>query len=214
MPAFLLPDLGEGLTEAEVVTWHVRVGDTVTIDQNVVEVETAKAMVEVPVPFAGQVTELHAFPGDVVAVGQPLVTVEAAETHGEGGSGKVLIGSGTPAARPRRRRGMPPAAPPAVPPPVSRPAVASPLLRKLARDTGVDLTAIRGSGRDGLIIRRDVDAAIKNDVRGTGARRAYPDPAEGAAQGRRRQVHQVTAGDPGGHDLGGRGRDRDRASAR
>jgi 2-oxoisovalerate dehydrogenase E2 component (dihydrolipoyl transacylase) len=172
MPAFLLPDLGEGLTEAEVVTWHVRVGDTVTIDQNVVEVETAKAMVEVPVPFAGRVTQLHAVPGDVVSVGQPLVTVESAEAAASR-SGQVLIGSGTPAARPRRRRGgLPPAAPASPPPPppaappapptlaAERVAVASPLLRKLARDAGVDLTAIRGSGHDGLITRRDVDAAI------------------------------------------------------
>jgi 2-oxoisovalerate dehydrogenase E2 component (dihydrolipoyl transacylase) len=172
MPAFLLPDLGEGLTEAEVVTWHVRVGDTVTIDQNVVEVETAKAMVEVPVPFAGRVTQLHAVPGDVVSVGQPLVTVESAEAAASR-SGQVLIGSGTPEARPRRRRGgLPPAAPASPPPPppaappapptlaAERVAVASPLLRKLARDAGVDLTAIRGSGHDGLITRRDVDAAI------------------------------------------------------
>ena len=78
MPAFLLPDLGEGLTEAEIVAWHVRAGDTVTVDQRVAEVETAKAVVEVPVPFAGRVTELHGTVGDVVAVGAPLITVEAA----------------------------------------------------------------------------------------------------------------------------------------
>ena len=76
MPAFLLPDLGEGLTEAEIVTWHVQAGDTVTVDQTVVEVETAKAVVEVPVPFAGRVTALHGEPGDVLAVGAPLITVE------------------------------------------------------------------------------------------------------------------------------------------
>ena len=76
MPAFLLPDLGEGLTEAEIVTWHVQAGDTVTVDQPIVEVETAKAVVEVPVPFAGRVTALHGQPGDVVAVGEPLVTVD------------------------------------------------------------------------------------------------------------------------------------------
>ena len=78
MPAFLLPDLGEGLTEAEIVTWHVQAGDTVTVDQPIVEVETAKAVVEVPVPFAGRVTALHGQPGDVVAVGEPLVTVDTA----------------------------------------------------------------------------------------------------------------------------------------
>ena len=78
MPAFLLPDLGEGLTEAEIVAWHVQAGDTVTVDQSVAEVETAKAVVEVPVPFAGRVTELHGQVGDVVVVGAPLITVDPA----------------------------------------------------------------------------------------------------------------------------------------
>ena len=63
MPAFLLPDLGEGLTEAEIVAWHVRAGDTVMVDQRVAEVETAKAVVEVPVPFAGRVTDCTARSG-------------------------------------------------------------------------------------------------------------------------------------------------------
>ena len=81
MPAFLLPDLGEGLTEAEIVTWRVQAGDVVAIDQTVVEVETAKAVVEVPVPFAGRVTALHGEPGDVLAVGAPLITVAGADTE-------------------------------------------------------------------------------------------------------------------------------------
>ena len=81
MPAFLLPDLGEGLTEAEIVTWRVQAGDVVTVDQTVVEVETAKAVVEVPVPFAGRVTALHGEPGDVLAVGAPLITVAGADTE-------------------------------------------------------------------------------------------------------------------------------------
>ena len=85
MPAFLLPDLGEGLTEAEIVAWHVQAGDTVTVDQPIVEVETAKAVVEVPVPFAGRVTALHGQPGDVVAVGEPLVTVDTADRFAEPG---------------------------------------------------------------------------------------------------------------------------------
>src|ERR1700683_2762072 len=85
MPAFLLPDLGEGLTEAEIVAWHVQTGDTVTVDQPIVEVETAKAVVEVPVPFAGRVVALHGQPGDVVAVGAPLVTVDTADRFAEPG---------------------------------------------------------------------------------------------------------------------------------
>ena len=189
MSAFLLPDLGEGLTEAEIVTWHVQAGDTVTVDQPIVEVETAKAVVEVPVPFAGRVTALHGQPGDVVAVGQPLVTVDTADRFAEPGvvtpstspdqasaSGNVLIGYGTSSARRRRHRATrSPAAIPApgspaadtatagdssVPPPNGRLPVASPLIRQLARGAGVDLTIIRGSGRGGLITRADVDAAV------------------------------------------------------
>ena len=191
MPAFLLPDLGEGLTEAEIVTWHVKAGDTVSVDQGIVEVETAKAVVEVPVPFAGRVTQLHGQPGDVVAVGQPLVTVDTAGRFAEPGvvtspaglddadqSGNVLIGYGTSSARRRRRRAtrspaaIPATGPPApgtaatgdntVPPVVTngRVPVASPLIRQLARNAGVDITTIPGSGHGGLITRHDVDAAI------------------------------------------------------
>jgi 2-oxoisovalerate dehydrogenase E2 component (dihydrolipoyl transacylase) len=177
MPAFLLPDLGEGLTEAEIVTWRVQAGDDVAVDQTVVEVETAKAVVEVPVPFAGRVTALHGEPGDVLAVGAPLLTVAADATPAsdggaDGESGQVLIGYGT-SGRRRHRRGRrppvltaspaagPPAQPAAEPPAANgRVAVVSPLVRRLARDAGLDLTAIHGSGRNGLITRRDVDAAL------------------------------------------------------
>lgn len=78
---FLLPDLGEGLTEAEIVEWKVAVGDTVEVDHIVVEVETAKAAVEVPVPYAGTVLCLHAEAGTALAVGRPLITVGAAPTE-------------------------------------------------------------------------------------------------------------------------------------
>ena len=74
---FRLPDLGEGLTEADVIEWHVAEGDTVTVDQEVVTVETAKAAVEVPCPYAGVVTTLHASPGQQLAVGEPLITIAA-----------------------------------------------------------------------------------------------------------------------------------------
>ena len=77
MPDFLLPDLGEGLDEAEVIAWRVQAGDHVTVDQVIAEVETAKAVVELPVPYAGVVTALHAEPGSAVSVGQPLITVTA-----------------------------------------------------------------------------------------------------------------------------------------
>jgi pyruvate dehydrogenase E2 component (dihydrolipoamide acetyltransferase) len=131
---FLLPDLGEGLTEASVVQWLVAEGDVVAVDEPVVEVETAKSVVEVPCPYAGRVSALHAAEGEIVDVGTPLITIAAegagsaepvphpgpepepepvgnreAEAHREeeqAGSGNVLIGYGTsaPAGPSRRRR--------------------------------------------------------------------------------------------------------------
>lgn len=77
---FMLPDLGEGLAEADIAEWHVKVGDVVTIDQIVVEVETAKAAVDVPIPFAGTVIELHGKGGDTLKVGTPLITVSGGES--------------------------------------------------------------------------------------------------------------------------------------
>ena len=120
MPDFLLPDLGEGLEEAEVIAWRVQVGEHVTVDQVIAEVETAKAVVEVPVPYAGVVARLHAEPGATVSVGQPLITVEVDEQaagfrepgvviadaeRSDEASGSVLIGYGTTTAPPRGRRG-------------------------------------------------------------------------------------------------------------
>jgi 2-oxoisovalerate dehydrogenase E2 component (dihydrolipoyl transacylase) len=240
VPDFRLPDLGEGLAEAEVIAWHVKPGDHVTVDQVIAEVETAKAVVEVPVPYAGVVTALHAEPGGVVSVGQPLITVTAdqavtandgtgfrepgvavpeqgpstadrgasgavpdsagsAEADREEASGSVLIGYGTTAAPARsgrrgRRRGAAVSAPPSsaplaraskavglvtpdVPPPAAstpvasvappaapaspggapgrhpRVAVISPLVRKEARDAGLDLTSLAGTGPAGVISR-------------------------------------------------------------
>jgi len=168
MPAFLLPDLGEGLTEAEIVTWHVQTGDTVTVDQPIVEVETAKAVVEVPVPFAGRVTALYGQPGDVVAVGEPLLSVDTAE------SGNVLVGYGTSTGHRRRHRATRSSGDSSVPPRNGRLPVASPLIRQLARSAGLDLATIRGSGRGGLITRQDVDAAINARQPGPAA---VPEPA-------------------------------------
>ena len=184
MPDFLLPDLGEGLDEAEVIAWRVQAGDHVTVDQVIAEVETAKAVVELPVPYAGVVTALHAEPGSTVSVGQPLITVtaddpatgfrepgvvvpgQAAAADGVAGggeaSGSVLVGYGTTATAARRRRGRRRAAcgaPPASAPP-ARVAVISPLVRKQARDAGLDLTSLTGSGPAGVVSRQDVRRAI------------------------------------------------------
>ncbi|PKV95023.1 pyruvate dehydrogenase E2 component (dihydrolipoamide acetyltransferase) [Amycolatopsis echigonensis] len=172
MAVFKLPDLGEGLTEAEIVAWHVAVGDTVTVDQTVVEVETAKASVEVPVPFAGRVATLHGAPGEVLTVGSPLITVDSAADFTEPGvvtpegSGNVLIGYGTSQTRTRRaRRPRGSKAPATSPAPATkstsdRVRVVSPLVRRLARESGVDLQALTGTGTDGIVSRADVERAI------------------------------------------------------
>jgi 2-oxoisovalerate dehydrogenase E2 component (dihydrolipoyl transacylase) len=177
MPDFLLPDLGEGLAEAEVIAWHVAVGDQVTIDQPVVEVETAKAAVEVPVPFAGRVAALHATPGSMVAVGQPLISVDPAlPPPTEESSGNVLIGYGTPAATGARRRRANRAGPHRSPgpahvssgPPGPGPTrVISPLVRKLARDAGLDLASVHGTGPSGIIRRCDIEQAARASAAGT-----------------------------------------------
>ncbi|MFB8772191.1 dihydrolipoamide acetyltransferase family protein [Streptomyces broussonetiae] len=258
---FRLPDLGEGLTEAEIVRWLVEVGDLVEVDQPVVEVETAKAMVEVPCPYGGVVTARFGEEGTELPVGAPLLTVavgaapsgspeprtasragavadgsaraEAAPARQQGeGSGNVLVGYGTGAAPARRRRvrptppspasgaadvipadaGSPPSAPgralsaPGGAPSASggapaaqgtapsapgtapaRPAnghrgegpvpVISPLVRRLARENGLDLRELTGSGPDGLILRADVEYALR-------ATAAQARPAAATAQPR------------------------------
>ncbi|MFH9199159.1 dihydrolipoamide acetyltransferase family protein [Streptomyces anulatus] len=267
---FKLPDLGEGLTEAEIVRWLVEVGDVVAIDQPVVEVETAKAMVEVPCPYGGVVTARFGEEGTELPVGAPLLTVavgapEGLETSGpvtpgpsgdrngsapsgssspssssgssatesSGGSGNVLVGYGTgaPAARRRRIRparldrtpalsgaltveaavsgaavsGAPASKAPGVPvPAVSSTAapvsaapvsvapvsdgpvpVVSPLVRRLARQHDIDLRRLTGSGPDGLILRADVDCAIRQaeetEAAKTRTARAAPTGASPAA---------------------------------
>jgi 2-oxoisovalerate dehydrogenase E2 component (dihydrolipoyl transacylase) len=176
---FPLPDLGEGLTSAEIVRWLVEVGDVIAVDQAVAEVETAKAVVEVPCPYGGVVTARFGEAGAEIPVGAALVTV-AVGPEQAGGSGNVLVGYGTTesggGAR-RRRLGAVPAAaavsapapaPVPVPVPVAAaaqgpvrvPAVISPLVRRLAREHQVDLATLAGSGPDGLILRADVENHI------------------------------------------------------
>ncbi|MDQ0673965.1 2-oxoisovalerate dehydrogenase E2 component (dihydrolipoyl transacylase) [Pseudarthrobacter siccitolerans] len=223
---FLLPDLGEGLTEAELVSWHVSVGDSISVDQPIAEVETAKSTVEVPSPYAGIVAELHGQPGETLDVGKPLISVvepvetkpvetsepetkpvetelgdplvepvetkpvetKEAETYREeekAGSGNVLIGYGTPGGQGVARRTRAPKASVSVVEPVETSevltssttgaddlsllrtrvpgklgAVISPLVRRMAREHGVDLGELPGSGEGGLIMRKDVEAAI------------------------------------------------------
>ncbi len=219
MTDFRLPDLGEGLTEAEIVAWHVAVGDEVAVDQVVVEVETAKASVEVPIPFAGTVSQLHATVGEVVAVGAPLISVgsvsAAEDAESSEYSGNVLIGYGTSAGRSRRtRRDRRPApalvaADHRIPSPAAESsrtvAVVSPLVRRMAREADLDLATHprHGSGRADHAARRRGRA----DPAGRRAGRAAH-PAAGRAQGDGRQAVALAARDPRGDRVGGRRRHR------
>ncbi|MEV1114398.1 dihydrolipoamide acetyltransferase family protein [Actinosynnema sp. NPDC049800] len=208
---FPLPDTAEGLTEAEILTWHVKPGDAVKVNQVIVEIETAKAAVELPCPWDGVVTELLVEVGQTVEVGVPIITIDvdpsgsaptAAPTPasastpasngkiGEempGGRIATLVGYGPRAGaakrRPRKDAPAPVAAAPAAAPapapapaPVSAPApapvvaepatpggyvpLAKPPVRKLAKDLGVDLRALAGSGPGGVITREDVEQAV------------------------------------------------------
>jgi pyruvate dehydrogenase E2 component (dihydrolipoamide acetyltransferase) len=166
---FALPDLGEGLTEAELVAWHVAVGDDVTLNQVLVEVETEKAVVELPSPFAGTVVELLAEAGESVRVGAPLIAIDTATTPGPrpdaapGAEEKVpmLVGYGPTEAPPSRRRHRRngPHAPAAAPPAASRP-LAAPPVRFMARQKGVDLADVTGSGPGGIVTREDLAAHL------------------------------------------------------
>ncbi|GAA3225655.1 dihydrolipoamide acetyltransferase family protein [Actinocorallia longicatena] len=220
---FRLPDVGEGLTEADIVKWHVAVGDTVEINQTIVEIETAKAIVELPCPFEGVVTEILVAEGDTVDVGTPIIGVaeEGAEPVAEypapgapveelapspaadpgthiapttgpdvpeepgGGAAKrtpVLVGYGVKPGATKRRARKDSTRPVTAVPASTRPAVsggqapvkqapvrqaperrgaqalAKPPVRKLARDLGVDLAAVTGTGPAGSITREDVRA--------------------------------------------------------
>jgi len=206
---FNLPDVGEGLTEAEIVTWKVKAGDNVTVNQIIVEIETAKSLVELPVPFAGVVSELLAKEGDTVEVGKPIIAVKVAGAVGavstatnaikiidenDAAAAAAADTASTVSEEPkktpnlvgygvmegshsgsRRRRGPIAATAPAVAVaaahlPPANPAtelhntvaisgekvLAKPPIRKLARDLGVDLSNISGSGVGGEILREDV----------------------------------------------------------
>ncbi|MGO3146996.1 MAG: dihydrolipoamide acetyltransferase family protein [Leucobacter sp.] len=178
---FPLPDVGEGLTEAEIVAWKIKPGDTVTLNQVICEIETAKSIVELPSPFAGEVTEILAEAGDTVPVGAPILKVrssdiastpnnaDAGEATGtataepapvsdaeEGGS--VLVGYGIACKVNSRRRsgGEPLLNAHVIPVAEAAPVIAKPPIRKLAKDLGVDLTELNGTGIGGEILRDDV----------------------------------------------------------
>jgi pyruvate dehydrogenase E2 component (dihydrolipoamide acetyltransferase) len=215
---FRLPDLGEGLTEGEILKWLVAEGDTVIQNQPIVEVETAKAAVEIPAKWAGMVAKIFHAEGSTVEVGTPIIAIDTDPSAGElppeayldgpvpsaaslaavqiapaegsvepgmigglapGGRTAVLVGYGpkTGAAVRRPRKDItiasqpsqrvtppPPPPPPAAPPPTTPPpgqALAKPPVRKLARDLGVDLGTLTGTGPAGSVTRADVHAAAE-----------------------------------------------------
>lgn len=160
---FVLPDVGEGLTEAEIVQWRVAPGDTVAVNDVIVEIETAKSLVELPSPFAGTVGELLASEGTTVEVGAPIITIGSTDAtppapaqpttvpEPSDPGGAVLVGYGTGGAVSSRRR-----KPAERPVKASVGVVAKPPIRKLARDLGVDLAAVTPSGPAGEVTRQDV----------------------------------------------------------
>ena len=205
---FSLPDVGEGLTEAEIVTWRVQPGDPVEVNQTVVEIETAKASVELPCPYAGTISELLVEPGRTVAVGTPIVTIDrdpagaagsaeqaapaggsVGDPAGAGAAGAAgnadqvanLVGYGPRPSGARRRprksaraaepvgasTGDPAAngtAPDIGRAPRTEVPLAKPPVRKLAKDLGVDLQEVSGSGSEGVITRADVQRAAGDQV--------------------------------------------------
>jgi 2-oxoisovalerate dehydrogenase E2 component (dihydrolipoyl transacylase) len=206
---FLLPDLGEGLEDAEVVGWKVKEGDRVELNQTLVEVNTAKALVEIPSPWEGVVEKLHAADGDVVKVGQPLVTFRvddaAEQSHETVQAGEEVGPEAAEDAKPKRRAVLvgygvteeeEPAAAPGEPRGAGErrtgPVPASPPVRRLAKEMGVDLAAVTGTGLDGRVTREDVLAAAAS-----GERTLQPQPTDGdervPVRGVRRLVAQKMA---------------------
>ena len=183
---FTLPDPGEGLPDAEIATWKVQVGDTVRVNDVVVEIETAKSLVELPIPWEGTITELLVAEGDTVEVGTPIIAVEVAgvEVAGvesadvteqvaaafepdppavavEDGSGPNLVGYGAPAAATARRPRSGVAQQPATAATTSGPVLAKPATRGLAKEHGIDLRDVPGSGDDGIVTDADIQALIE-----------------------------------------------------
>ncbi|MCD2168234.1 2-oxo acid dehydrogenase subunit E2 [Microbacterium sp. JC 701] len=167
---FVLPDVGEGLTEAEIVQWRVAPGDSVAVNDVIVEIETAKSLVELPSPYSGTVGELLASEGSTVEVGAPIITIGSTDAgtpapaepvsvpEPSDPGGAVLVGYGTGGAVSSRRRTLRQAQGPSAERPVkaSVGVVAKPPIRKLARDLGVDLSAVTPSGPAGEVTRDDV----------------------------------------------------------
>ena len=151
MKIFKLPDLGEGLQEAEIVKWHVKVGDEIKADAPMVSVETAKAVVDIPAPYPGRVAKLYGNPGDIAHIGAPLVAFEGESDTPDTGtvvgkveSGKKIVSDA-----------------PAAPAPVTAGIKTTPAVRALARKLNVDLAMVTPTGADGLLTAADVQRAAR-----------------------------------------------------
>lgn len=170
---FLMPDLGEGLTEGEINRWLVAEGDVVVVDQPIAEITTEKAVVEVPTPFAGRVAALHGTEGQSIAVGTPLISIEVAAAPSEGASGNVLVGYGTSKSAPRARRSLTPAPSTAgAAGQASASPPASPLVRRLAAELSIDLSTVAGSGPGGMVTRADLEQVASREAAGAGSETA------------------------------------------
>lgn len=192
---FNLPDLGEGLEDAEIVEWKVSEGDTVKLNQPLVDVNTAKALVEIPSPFAGKIVKLHGADGDVVKVGEPLITIDVEGAGSPAATSvepeqaaveeapkreAVLVGYGVnpedtakrsrprltpPGERraPAARAGTAPSPGPVTSAPSAGRVAAAPPVRRLAKEMGVDLTGVHGTGPSGRVTREDVIKAAGSE---------------------------------------------------
>ena len=173
---FRLPDLGEGLRDAEIVAWHVGVGDHVVADQPLVSVETDKAVVEVPSPRGGRIAALHGVAGDRVTVGAPLVDFAAAPAADAG----AIVGE-VPAQVPAGWASAPTPAPG-----LGARVRASPAVRRRAAELGVDLATVSGTGPDGVVTLADLDAAAAGGAGGTAP---FGDAVVEPLRGVRRAMH-------------------------
>lgn len=152
MTVFTLPDLGEGLQEAEIIAWHVSKGDHVITDQPLLSVETEKAVVEVPTPFSGRIRQIIASEGEMVAIGAPLVDIATGTAEDKG----AIVGElGESSVETRPAKDVVPESPSTA----SAGATVTPAVRRLALDKGVDLATLTGSGPGGAILSTDVLAA-------------------------------------------------------
>ena len=184
---FKMPDLGEGTVEAEVVAWHVKVGDVVAEDQVIAEVMTEKAAVEVPSPVSGRIVALNGNPGDMVPVGAELIVFETSG-GAEAADEPPAAAAPAPAAAATAAKAAPVAAATAavaapIPEAADEPAPsgrvkASPATRRRAREAGLDLARVHGSGPGGRITRQDFEAALSG---GGGARVSSTVAAAGLA---------------------------------